>query len=288
MQLKNEGQGKTLNYRGFVYATLIALFICLIFWPTFRWLVNSWLSSDYYNHGFLVPLVSIAIIWTKRDYLKKRKLSLFSITWLIPGVILYVLGILWEIRVLSALSFICLISGLVILFFGVRAAKALAFPLGILLFMVPFPFIKDIAFNLQGISIFSSTGLLSLLGLPIVNFGSEIYLGDIVFSVGLPCSGVNTLVALLALAAVYTYILKGPFSKRLGLFLLAIPIAIVANIFRIISIILVAYYYNIETAAGRYHDISSPLFFLLSFLTIILTGWILKLTINYGLPRKEG
>jgi exosortase len=277
MQLQNGGQRKSLNYKDPGYAILIALFICFLYWPTFRWLVNSWISSDYYSHGFLVPLVSAAIICTKRNYLKSTVLPLVNIIWLIPGVVLYVLGFLLEIRVLSALSLIALLAGLVVLFFGVGTLKALTFPLSYLLFMVPFPFIKDLAYQLQEVSIFTSTGILDLMGMPIYNTGAEIYVGDIVFSVGLPCSGVNTLIALLALAAVYAYILKGSSLKRTALFILAFPIAILANILRIISIILIAYFYSINIAAGWYHDISSPLFFLLSFLVLILFTWIMKL-----------
>jgi exosortase len=134
--------------------------------------------------------------------------------------------------------------------------------------------------------VFASTRLLAIFSLPIVSTGGEIYLKDLVFSVGLPCSGIDSLIALLALATVYSYLLSGILYRRIGLALLAIPIAIGANIFRIMSIILLAYFYDFETALGWFHDLASPLFFLLAFLVIILVGWILKLRINYGIFRR--
>jgi exosortase len=287
MTTEKASQTKTVTYKSTIYAVLIALVLCLLYWPTLRWMVSSWLASDYYSHGFLVPLVSIAVIWTKREQLKTGEQFFSGIIWILAGAILHALGMVLEIRVFGSLSLIIEIAGLIWLFRGPRAVKALAFPLVFLLFMVPFPFIPDLAFRLQEISVFSSSHLLELGGLPISSTGAEIYLQTTVFTVGIPCSGINSLVALLALAAVYAFILEGPLPKRIGLFMLAFPIAIIANILRIVSIIMVAYFANVQTAAGWYHDISSPIFFILAFLAVILAGRIMKCKINYGILRKQ-
>jgi exosortase len=161
------------------------------------------------------------------------------------------------------------------------------FPLVFLVFMIPAPFIQDIAYRLQEISVLSSSWLLGVLGLPITSSGPEIYLKNTTFTIGLPCSGINTLVALLALTAIYGYILTGSVSKRVGLFVLAFPIAIIANILRITTIIAVAYYSNIETATGWYHALSSPLFFVIAFLALVLIGRIMKCRLNYQILRRQ-
>jgi exosortase len=278
---------RAISFRNLILPVVIFLVLIFIYWPVLRWLVNSWLSSDYYSHGFLVPVVSAIIVWTKRGCLKVQELSLSGIFWILLATMLYALNITLEIRVLGVLSLLILIFGLVWLVWGTRTVKSLVFPLIFLIFLVPFPFIPDLAFRLQEISVFSSSHLLEILGLPITSSGMEIYLQTTVFTVGIPCSGINSLIALLALSAVYSYALKGLFSKRAGLFILAFPIAIFANILRIVSIILVAYFVNVQTAAGWYHDLSSPLFFLLSFLIIILAGWIMKCKINYHLLERQ-
>jgi exosortase len=149
--------------------------------------------------------------------------------------------------------------------------------------MIPAPFVQSVAYYLQEISVVSSSWLLETLGLPITSSGPEIYLKGTTFTIGLPCSGINTLVALLALSAVYAYVLTGSSIKRISLFLLAFPIAILANILRITTIIMVAYFANVETATGWYHDISSPLFFAISFLILILIARILKCRLNYSI-----
>jgi len=91
----------------------------------------------------------------------------------------------------------------------------------------------------------------------------------------------------MALSSVYAYILKGPFIKRFILFLLAFPIAIAANVLRISSIISFAHFYDVKAATGWYHDISSPIFFFLAFLVVILIAWLMKLRIDYAIFNKN-
>ena len=147
--------------------------------------------------------------------------------------------------------------------------------------MIPFPFVTDLAFRLQQTSVDSSSRLLKITGLPVTSSGPQIFLNNATFTVGIVCSGINTLVALLALAAVYVYVLAGNTYKRIGLFILAFPLAIAGNVLRITSIIIVAYFLSVQDATGWYHDFSSPLFFFIEFLILILVGRIMKCRINY-------
>jgi exosortase len=270
----------------FILTISVAL-LGLLYWPTLRWLVNAWISNDYYSHGFLVPVVSGFFIWTKRDSLKTREPSLFGVILLIAGALLYIASFIWQIRVFGGLSLLVVITGLVFMVCGVGTAKKLLFPLVFLLFMIPAPFVQDIAYRLQEISVISSSWLLHVLGLPITSTGPEILLKGTTFTIGLPCSGINTLVALLALSAVYAYILTGSTIKRASIFILSFPIAILANILRITTIIIMAYFTNVETAVGWYHDISSPLFFALAFLALILIARLFHCRINYDVFRRQ-
>jgi exosortase len=270
----------------FILIAIVAV-LALVYWPTLRWLVNAWMSNDYYSHGFLVPVVSGFFIWTKREYLKTRETSIIGFILIILGVLLYLAAFFWQIRVFGGLSLLIVIVGLVFFVYGVRVAKKLWFPLVFLLFMIPAPFLQEIAYRLQETSVVSSAWLLETLRFPITSTGPEIFMKGTTFTIGLPCSGINTLVALLALSAVYTYILTGSGLKRIGLFIIAFPVAIIANILRITSIIMVAYFSNVETAVGWYHDISSPLFFAFAFLLLILISRIMKCRINYDLFRRQ-
>jgi exosortase len=269
-----------------VYATIIAV-LFIIYWPVFRWLVSSWLSNEFYSHGFIVPVVSGFLIWIKRHEIRREEHAASGYFPLVLAGTLYAIYVALDIKSLGGLSFIVVIFSLVLLFFGKRSTKTILFPLLFLVFMIPFPFVQSFAYTLQQISINSSSCILELLGLPITTYGSEIHLGNTVFSIGLPCSGINTFISLLALSAVYAYIIIGSIYKRLGIFILAFPMAIIANILRISSIIIVAYNGSVETATGWYHSLSSAMFFILAFLVLVLAAWIMKLRINYELFRLK-
>jgi exosortase len=263
-------------------AVLIAVvaFLTLLYWPVFRWLVQSWLSNPYYSHGFLVPVVSAFFAWTKRRDLKMRKPSITGGFVLALGILLYILGFIRDIRFLTAFSLLIVLSGLLLSFYGAKATRAMVFPLGFLIFMIPLPYIQEVGFSLQSISVHSSAWLLKVIGLPITTSGTEIHLGDSVFTVGLACSGINTLIALLALAAVYAYVLTGAFYRRTLLFVIAFPVAIIANILRIAAIILVANFYGTDIAMGLFHDLSSLIFFVIAFLCLVLLGRLLRCRIK--------
>ena len=108
------------------------------------------------------------------------------------------------------------------------------------------------------------------------------------FNVGLPCSGMHSLISLLALAAVLAYVLTGSWPKKVTLFISTIPIAIVANSMRIVSLLLVANYYGIEAADtdAPFHSISSVLLFLVALIALILLSRALGLSLLPS-PGKE-
>ena len=265
-----------MHFKKFIAPSLIIALLLILYIPVFRWLISSWLNNPYYNHGFLIPLVSGFFIWRNWDSMKPVKPSNSGMVVLALGAFAYIIGFLWLIRFASALSLIIILSGLVIYFYGTRAIRLMAFPLGFLVFMIPPPFQADLLYWLQRISINYSASLLELTGFTITTSGSEITLRDNTFTIGLPCSGMSSVVALLALAAVFTYLLTGSFYKRAALFIAAFPIAIISNILRITSIILMADYHNVDFATGFYHDISSLIFFFMAFLFLVLCSRIMR------------
>lgn len=261
--------------RQVVGAFLVVAFLSFLYWPTFRWLVDSWLSSPYYSHGFVVPFVSGFLIWTRRNELHVSQSSIMGAAVLALGAFAYVLGFIWGMPFLAGLSLLVVLCGLSLVFWGTKVTRVIFLPICFLVFMIPFPFVQDLGFHLQGVSLHSSSWILRGLGLPITTSGADIHLGDNIFTIGITCSGINTLVALVALAAVYAYLLRGQTYKRVAIFLVAFPIAVLANIMRIVSIILVANYRGVEIATGFYHDISSVIFFIIAFLLLLLLGRVL-------------
>ncbi|MEE8471238.1 MAG: exosortase/archaeosortase family protein, partial [Dehalococcoidia bacterium] len=99
------------------------------------------------------------------------------------------------------------------------------------------------------------------------------------------CNGINTLISLLALTAVYAYLLVGPPYKKAIIFAFAFPMAILANVARIAAVILIANYHGDEVAM-TFHNFSSPLFFIIAFLCVVLLAWILRCKLSLATLRK--
>lgn len=264
----------------------IIAFLAVLYYPVGHWLVQCWLSNPYYTHGFLIPLVSGFIIWMKRGELKQAKPSNIGAVVLALGMLIYILGFVWDMRFLSAFSFLIVLGGLILYFYGTKVTQSVAFSLGFLIFMIPLPFLDHVGYRLQSFSVDHSASLLETMGLPITTSGTEILLRDTAFNIGLPCSGMNSLIALLALAAVFAYLLTGPVYKRAIVFIAALPIAILANTLRIASIILVANYHGTEFATGFFHSLSSLLFFFIAFLFLVLCSKILGCRLIVPIQQK--
>ncbi len=261
----------------FIGPFIILAFLILLYFPTFQWIVNSWLHSSYYSHGFLIIPIAAFIAWTRRGELRQAAPSRIGIWVLIAGLALYVSGVLYASDFLRALSFLVVISGLVLYFRGRKTFRALAFPICFLIFMIPSPSLDMIGYWLQSFSAQSSAWVISQFGIPVTRTGAEIHLGNASFVVGMACSGLNSLIALLALAALFAYVLKRPFVKKVVLFALSVPVALFANLLRLVTLLLIGHHWGSDYATGFMHTAFSPLFFIVSLVCLVLVARLLGL-----------
>ncbi|MBC8521059.1 MAG: exosortase/archaeosortase family protein, partial [Methanomicrobia archaeon] len=260
-----------------------------LYFRTFTWLINAWLTDPYYSHGFLIPIISGVIAWRNiRNYKKedefepepfKPAILIFAF-----GLILYVIGFITVFPFLSALSFLFTASGLILYFYGKTTMRSFLFPVSFLIFAIPLPLLllEKVAYVLQTVSARHSASIIELLGIPVERMGAEIHLQNAAFIVGLPCSGMNSLISLLALATVFIYILRCPRYKKAVLLSVTIPIAISANVLRVTSLLLLANAYGADTAIGFFHALFSPLLFIIAFIFLILVSIIIGCTVTAG------
>lgn len=269
---------------------LLALLLSFLYFRTFTWLINAWLTDPYYSHGFLVLIISGFIAWINiRNYKNKKeheiefkpetepepfKPGIFIFAF---GLLLYVIGFLTVFPFLSAISFLFTASGLILYFYGKPTMRSSLFPISFLIFAIPLPFVflEKVAYILQSVSARYSASIIEMVKIPVTRTGAEIHLQDASFIIGLPCSGMNSLISLLALATVFIYILRCPLYKKATLLSVTIPIAIAANILRVTSIILIANYYGVEAAMRFFHDFSSLFLFIIAFIFLILVSIII-------------
>ena len=309
---------------------MLSLAVLLLLLPlylrTFIWLTSVWLADPSYSHGFFIPIISAFFAWRKlrnrkgvsvyrgarREHRGSQSQDRCEVSGLrslayshltercepgffifVFGLILYVIGFLKMFPFLSALSFLFVLSGLVLYFYGKDVMHALLFPISFLVFAIPIPlpFIANVGFILQSISAHYSTLIIEALGIPVTMRGAQINLQNASFSIGPPCSGINTLISLLALTAIFIYVLKCPFYKKAALFCISIPIAIGANILRITSILLIAHQYGSDAAMKFFHDFSNPFLFVIAFTVLIfisiIVGCKLRGSAQYGVKNPK-
>jgi exosortase len=120
-----------------------------------------------------------------------------------------------------------------------------------------------------------STGFLNGIGVSVIRSGTVIRSASgegLDFNVADPCSGLSSMLALLALTAVYSNLTQRSFGRQVLLFVAAIPLAVAGNVFRIGTIALVAEFLNRDLALTIYHDYSAFLIFPVAILLMIGAG----------------
>lgn len=228
-------------------------------------------GESYYTHGPLVPIVSllITILLIRHTSIPVRPRRALGATVLIGSLLVHLGGCLARVNFVSGFSLIGVLAGLILLLWGAAALRRLWFPLAMLLFMVPLPevTISQVNFRLKMLAADSGVGLASLCGVIVERSGNQVFLeGDKQLVIANVCNGLRTLISLLAFGALYAYVCRLRGIWRIGLFALAIPVAVVSNSLRILSLIVVADIWDVETATGWYHDTSGVLIFVMAFL----------------------
>ena len=197
----------------------------------------QWNNDPDYSHGFLVPVLVAYFVWERWDRFKRNPImpSLWGIAVLAGGLLMLVIGSIGAELYLQRSSLIVVLAGLVLLLMGRDALKTLMFPIAFMLFMVPLPAIvvNAVAFPLQLFAARTAEFCLFNFGIPVLREGNVIVLAGTTLEVAEACSGIRSLQALLALGTVYAYFSQREMWKRWVLVLLSVPIAIVANAFRV-------------------------------------------------------
>lgn len=259
----------------------VLIFFC--YSDVLEWMYYRYMSPDsYYSHGFLIPFVSLFLIWQDRDRLQEveNNHSQLGLIIVCLSLLLHVAGTVIYIYSVSGFSLFFLIIGLTLFLFGSQITRIIAFPLMFLVFMFPVPmaFISIISFPLKMIAAKSGVYLVSLLGIPILREGFNISIPDGSLIVGNPCSGLRSLISFLALGAVYAYLTSLPLVRKWILFIISVPIALLVNIVRVSILILVSHFWGLAAAAPdtMIHTGSGLVIFIIGILFLFLSSKVLE------------
>jgi exosortase D (VPLPA-CTERM-specific) len=228
---------KTSAIRVWMLGLIAALLAAVAFREALSELIRRWTTQEEYGHGFLIPLVTAWLLWTRRDALIA---SISRPAWTGTGLILlamvmHVMGALSAIFILSQLAFIVALLGIVLAFGGPPLLRTAFVPIIFLIFAIPLPYFIDANLSLQLQLVSSQLGVffIRLFQIPVYLDGNVIDLGTYKLQVVEACSGLRYLFPLLSLSFLAAYLFHAPLWQRALVLLSSIPITIAMNGFRI-------------------------------------------------------
>jgi len=257
-----------------------AIFL-LAYIPTLIWMWDRWFARDsYYSHGILIPFVTIFLIWQKREELAliEKAKSAWGLPLVIVGMLMHAFASMMRVYFISGFSMLLVLVGLILFFYGFVVFRKILFPVLFLVFMIPVPLviITNISFKMKIFAAEIATTVLNNSGIPAIREGSVIRMRHAQVIVDDVCSGLRSLISLMALGSIFAYWMKSTMTKRGILFLTTVPIAILTNVFRVIFLSSVAEIWGAQYAAGILHDVSGFLVFALAFVLLYVIGRILE------------
>jgi len=233
----------------------------------FVWVFRQWThpQSDF-SHGWVMPLISLALVWRRRHELRTvAKSGAVSGLVAVAGLLaLHVAAARAQQPRLSSMIFAALTWAIPFAIYGPEVGRILLFPCAYLLLSVAAYLLVNFTFQMRLAASSAAAFMLNGLGIAAQRRGTAIFSaagGGFNFDVADPCSGLRSLVVITALAAPYAYLTQRTTARKWLLFLGAVPLAIMANIVRIVGIALIAQFLGRAWATRVYHDYSGYIVF---------------------------
>lgn len=269
--------GSPLNLRvsGFFIVALLAFVL-----PTMFDVARENWSTEQGAHGPLVLATGLWLIarkWSAICELARPGRLWLSLALLAPSLILFTLARITSIIEVEGFALYATLIIVAYALVGAAAIRQIFFPLIYLLFIFPPP---DTLFATltQPLKIAISAGsveILHALGYPIAASGVTIQLGQYQMLVAAACAGLNSLLSLTALGLFYSY-LKHRSNWRYMLLMLCgiVPIAIAANLVRVLLLLLITYHFGEAAGQGFFHDLAGMTMFSTALLGIFALDWL--------------
>lgn len=261
--LKNAGIIMFFAPWGRAGAVLFSCIVLLlsIYHDTLFSLITIWNSSETFAHCYLIFPISGYLIWRHKEVLARTD----PVVDYRPLLILAMLGLGWllgnlaEVSILQQYALIAMIPVLVWVLMGWRVVKHIAFPLGFLLFSVPFG--EFLIPSLIDFTADFTVALVKLTGIPIYREGTFFSLPTGDWSVVEACSGLRYLIASATLGTLFAYINYHSLSRRALFILAACIVPVIANGFRAFMIVMIGHFSGMTLAMGVDHFIYGWVFF---------------------------
>src|SRR5688500_6193197 len=279
---------------------IIAAAAAFAYWGVLQRLGRFWWDDENYSHGLLIPFVIGYILWLERGHLaglEKRPQVFWGAAASVAALLMLWVGTAGAELFTQRASFVLLLAGLAVYFWGWKMLRAVLVPLFLLALAIPIPTIlfNKVAFPLQLFASRCAVWAMRTFDIPVLREGNviELYpLGSTTtkkLEVVEACSGIRSLMTLVTLAVVFAYC-TGPTDeggaggrrferyrqlRAVLIVLAAVPIAIITNAARVSGTGVLARYYGTEVADGFFHEFSGWVIYVVAFLLLFAFGWVL-------------
>ncbi len=259
----------------------------VIFYDGIAIVIQAW-SSEEYSHAYILPFISLFIIWQKKDILQKTQLtgSWLGVFVVLVGMLGHIFGELSSLYIVVQYSFLLTLFGIGLVFVGLKGFRVIWPAFVLLIFTIPLPqFLQSaLTSELQLISSKLGVAVIRLFDISVYLEGNVIDLGKIQLQVVEACSGLRYLFPLMALGFIAAYLYNVTIWKRVVLFLSTIPITIVMNSARISLVGITVEYWGKQAAEGFLHDFEGWVVFMGCTALLILEMWLL---LKIGKDKKS-
>jgi exosortase len=247
----------------------VGVLLAWLYGPLTASMVKNWWVDPNYSHGFLVPLVAAYLLWRQRAQLKAAAAgpNPAGLAVVAAGLLMLLAGQLGHEFFLRRLSLIPVLWGLTLLAWGWPVARRTAFALGYLVLMVPLPYVlyDSAAFPLRLLAASLAGGMIRLFGVPVLVEGNVLSLPHVVLDVVDACSGIRSLISLLAAGVILAYLMLPRRWLKFLVVAMVLPTAVFTNAVRVAVAGLLAERWGESMLEGAMHDMVGWVVFMSAF-----------------------
>lgn len=270
-----------------VVVLALALGWLLLYGQTYEVLVTKVWSRDEQGHGPIILAVSLWLFWRRKDAvmaLPSQPAVGLGIAAFVLALFLYVVGRSQAVLLFEVGSQIPLLISFLLLLKGPAALRVCWFPLFFLLFMVPLPatWVATLTTPLKSAVSAVASELLHLMSYPVGRTGVILTVGPYQLLVADACAGLNSMFTLEALGMLYMQLMNyTSVGRNVFLAIAIIPISFVANVVRVMILVLVTYHFGDEAGQGFVHSFAGMVLFMVALTFILAVDGLLTLGLRY-------
>lgn len=241
--------------------------------PTYISLVSTWARTGTFQFAFLIFPICAFLAWGRRSWLTRVSGEpCLPALWLAAALaLLWLLGAILGINLAQHVAAVAILPVWVTVFYGPPVVRVLAFPLGYLLFAIPFG--NFMVGPLQTVTAHLAVAALSLTDVPVLMDGHFIDTPASAWHVAAACSGVKFFVATIAFGVLYVHLFFTSWRRRLIFLACCAVVPVVANGLRVFFTILIGEHYGLQYATGTDHLVFGWQFFGTVLVLLFFAGW---------------